>query len=145
MGAKTKSTAATKAKGPGVKKPTTIDLTQPNARKLLAERHPRPSNDLYAEASPEAEEAAAEYFAQRAAESAAKSGKELAGTQLCAAIGSNLGVRGDGWKATWSMRDGDVDWRALAKAHGITEEQIETFRKPQSRSLDVREVADGAE
>lgn len=144
MGAKTKSTAA-KAKGPGVKKPPTIDLTQPNARKALAALHPAPTNDLYLEASPEAEEAAAEYFAQRAAESSAKSGKELAGTQLCAAIGKNLGVRGDGWKATWGMRDGEIDWRGLAKAHGITDEQIETFRRPPSRSLDVREVADGAE
>lgn len=134
--------------GPGVAKAAAaaaIDLTQPNARKALLALHPKPTNELFVDATPEAEKSAQRYFAERAVEKAAGAAKELAGTELCAAIGGSLGVRGDGWRATWDEKDGSVDWKALAVSLGATEAQIAKFRAPPTRALDVREVAEGGE
>jgi hypothetical protein len=131
------------ASGPGVKK-VTIDLTKPGARDALKALYPRPTSETMLAATPELEAAALEYVKQRDLESLAKKAKEVAGNHLCAAIATNTGIVGEGWKATWDMSNGNVDWSALAKAEGISDETIAKYRKPQSRGLDVKEVAEEA-
>lgn len=128
--------------GPSVKKVVEIDLTKANARDQLRALYPRPTSETILEATPALEAAAFEYVKQRDAESLAKKAKEVAGNRLCAAIGHNLGVAGVGWKANWDMSNGNVDWAALVKAEGISDETIARHRKPESRGLDVKEVAD---
>ena len=131
------------ASGPGVKK-VTIDLTKAGARDALKALYPRPTSATMLDSTPAIEAAALEYVKQRDLESLSKKAKEVAGNHLCAAIGSNTGIVGEGWKATWDMSNGNVDWSALAKAEGISDETIAKYRKPQSRGLDVKEVAEEA-
>ena len=127
--------------GPGVKK-VEIDLSKPEARKALTALFPRPTSEAILEASSEIEAAAVAYVEQRDLAKIASDKKESAGNVLCNAIGRHTGIRGDGWKATWDMSKGNVDWTALAKAEGISDETIAKYRKPESRGLDVKEVAE---
>lgn len=127
--------------GPGVKK-VEIDLTKPSARKALTALYPKPENDTILAANAECERAALEYIEARDAATLATERKEVAGNVLCNAIAKNLGVAGDGWKAVWDMSKGNVDWTQLAKDLGITDETISKYRKPESRGLTVRELAD---
>lgn len=130
------------ASGPGVRRAAMIDLTKPAARKILVGIHPRPENEVYVDATPELERAALQYIEQRDVEKISKEKKEVAGNVLCNAIGKNLGLRGDGWKATWGMSKGNVDWARLAKEAGISDETIAKYRTPDRRGLDVDEVPD---
>ncbi len=122
----------------------TIDLTKPGARDALRALFPCPlvATMLDGRAQPEVEAAALEYIAQRDLEKVAKTKKEIAGNVLCNAIKSATGITGDGWKATWDMSKGNVDWAGLAKEKGITDAEIADYRKPATRGLDVSEVAD---
>lgn len=142
----TKSTAAVKspasASGPTVKK-VAIDLKQPNARKQLAALYPRPTSETFLEATPATRRAARKYIEQRDAESTAKAKKEVAGNVLCNAIGSNKGIKGDGWKATWDMKIGNVDWEKVCADYKIPKEALEKYRHGESRTIDVRELAEG--
>lgn len=129
------------ASGPGLKK-VEIDLTKPSARKALTALYPRPTNDVFLDATPELEAAALTYIEQRDAAKIASDKKEVGGNVLCNAIGSNLGIAGNGWKATWDMSKGNVDWAQLAKDLNISDEVIAKYRKAESRGLDVRELAE---
>lgn len=127
--------------GPGVKK-VEIDLTKPGARKALTALYPRPTSDMYIDATPETEAAALQYVDLRDDAKVLTDKKEVAGNILCNAIRSAKGIRGNGWKAEWSMSKGSVDWTQLAKDLAIPDGVIEKYRKPESRGLDVREVAE---
>ncbi len=127
--------------GPGLKK-ATIDLTKPNARDLLKALYPCPTSDTMLDATPELEAAALDYVEQRDLEKVAKTKKEIAGNVLCNAIKTAKGVVGEGWKAVWGMSKGNVDWAQLAKDQGISDATIAKYRKPESRGLDVDEVAE---
>lgn len=127
--------------GPGVKK-AEIDLTKPSARKALTALYPRPENETLIASTPELERAALDYIEARDAATLATERKEVAGNVLCNAIAKNLGVAGDGWKAVWDMSKGNVDWTQLAKDLAIPDETIAKYRKPESRGLTVRELAD---
>lgn len=126
---------------PGLKK-VEIDLTKPTARKMLTALFPRPTTQAMLDATDETEKAALEYVQQRDAESVAKNSKEVAGNLLCNAIGSSLGIKGKGWKATWDMKGGNVDWDEVVKEMNIPSEVIDRHRKPAYRALDVRELAE---
>lgn len=128
--------------GPGLKKVVEIDLTKPGARKALTALYPRPESETNIDATPELERAALDYVAQRDLAKIAADKKEVAGNVLCNAIAKNKGIVGKGWKAQWDMSNGNVDWAALAKAEGISDETIAKYRKAEFRSLDVKEVAD---
>lgn len=69
--------------------------------------------------------------------------KEAAGNELCAAIGDNLGLQGDGWTAKWDLAKGKVNWEKLAKDESISQKTIEKYRAKPSRRLDVRETPAG--
>lgn len=127
--------------GPGLKK-AEIDLTKPAARKMLAALYPRPTSEAYLDATPETEAAALAYIEQRDAESVAKNKKEVAGNVLCNVIGEAKGIRGVGWKATWDMSMGNVDWEKVCADFNITVAVLEKYRKADSRGLDVRELAE---
>lgn len=129
--------------GPGVKK-VTIDLTKPNAREKLTALYPRPTSELYIDATPETEAAALAYIEHRDVETTAKVKKTVAGNLLCNAIGTDKGITGKGWKATWDMSAGNIDWAKICVDYKIPEAVLETYRKPPSRSIDVRELAEEA-
>ncbi len=129
------------ASGPGVKK-VLIDLSKPTARKMLTALHPRPTSETYLDATPELEEAALVYIEQRDAETLSKGKKEIAGNHLCNAIGDAKGVVGKGWKATWGLSAGNIDWAKVCEDFKIPEATLEKYRKPESRGLDVRELAE---
>lgn len=127
--------------GPGIRK-VEIDLTTPSARKALAALHPRPVNEVMIEATAELESAALQYIEARDAATLATEKKEIAGNVLCNAIAKNLGVTGVGWKAEWDMTKGSVDWTSVAKELGIADDVIAKHRRPESRTLTVREIAE---
>lgn len=143
---KTKTSA--KAKTKATKKPTTkgaksgplpvvahdIDLTSSKARKLLAERFPKPSGDML-KASPALERAAKVYVSARKAEAEAAARKEHAGNVLCAAIGNAKGLAGKGWDVEWDNRNGSIEWDKLAEDLKIPEATIEKYRRAPSRTL----------
>lgn len=132
----------------GAKEPTSgtskveIDLTKPGARKALTALHPQPINETMIDATPSLETAALQYIEARDAATLATEKKETAGNVLCNAIGKNLGVVGEGWKAEWGMSKGNVDWTQLAKDLNISDEVIAKYRKPETRGLTVRELAE---
>ena len=129
--------------GPGLAK-VEVDLTKPEARKTLTSLYPRPTSDAMLDATAEIEAAALEYIAQRDIAKVANAKKDIAGNVLCNAIGRAKGICGDGWKATWDMSKGNVDWTALASKLSIPDSVIAEHRKPESRGLDVKEVAEEA-
>lgn len=119
-----------------------IDLADPSARKALSSLYPSPVDELMIPATPELEAAALAYVEARDSATLANERKEAAGNVLCNAIGRHLGIEGDGWRAEWSLTKGSVDWTRLAKDKGIPDEEIAPYRKPSSRTLTVREVAE---
>lgn len=138
---------ATKTPGPKLAKTkvggdlvATVDLTAPNARKLLVAMHPSPKTETILAATAIQEAAALEYFEQRDAEKRASTAKEIAGNQLCAIIGTDLGVRGDGWIARWGTAKGNVDWAGVVKELNISDDVIARHRHPDKRVLDVDEL-----
>lgn len=129
--------------GPSVRKANVaLDLTKADAREKLAALYPRPASETMLDANARVEAAALEYITQRDLAKIAITKQQIAGNELCQAIGAAQGLVGDGWKATWCVGKGSVDWKALAAAEAIPEETIERFRKSGSRTLDVREVAE---
>lgn len=120
----------------------TIDLTQPNARKALVAAFPAPTSETMIDATEAEERAALAYIEARDAEARAKGAKEAAGNVLCYAIGNDEGIKGDGWKATWKLAKGEVDWSRLCKDLNIEDSVIERYRKPSARRIDLRETAD---
>ena len=132
------------ASGPSLRKTAKaeIDLTTASARKALTSLYPRPENDTLIAATPAIERAALDYITARDEASLANERKEIAGNVLCNAIARNRGALGDGWKAEWDMSKGAVDWTKLAKDLGIADDVIVKYRKPESRGLTVREIAD---
>lgn len=127
--------------GPGVAKavapPPPVDVTQPNARKALLALFPNATNELYVDATPEVEAAAERFLAARARAKAAMDEAEIAGNEICAAIGKNLGVRGETFRASWADREGQVSWKAIAIERGATAEDEAKHRGNPTRVLDV--------
>lgn len=134
--------AAPNAKGPGLAK-ATIDLTKSDARKKLEVLYPRPASDRVIKASPKLDAIGRAYLARRTEGGTAEKAKTLAGNELCAAIGAERGIRGNGWIATWEEKDGTIDWEKLCEGESITAEIMEKYRKPRHRSLDVKATTDG--
>lgn len=130
---------------PGVRKTTAkveIDLTAKDAKDRIRALYPAPKTTTMLTATPELERVGLEYIAKRGDESAAGKAKELAGLTLQAAIGHDLGIRGDGWEATYGEpSEGTVDYKAACEANGITGEKLAPFRRPGSRRLTVTETA----
>ena len=86
------------------------------------------------------------YLDARRRESAAKSEKETAGAGLKNLLGPNDRGLIDGHTvATWSNKKGAVDWPALVAdlvtKHGIAAPNPEAYRKPSTRSLNVKDAA----
>jgi putative phage-type endonuclease len=58
-----------------------------------------------------------------------------------AMIGRNAGIWSESFRATWtSTKGGGVDWKSLALSMKPTREQIENFRRPGHRTLNVKET-----
>jgi putative phage-type endonuclease len=108
---------------------------------------------LYPNASPgaeidltgtDAEDLWRAYLSARRRESQAKADKETAGAALKNLIGSNeIGRIGEQQIAKWSAKKGHVDWPRLiadlVETHGIPAPNPESYRKPSTRSLTVKE------
>lgn len=93
----------------------------------------------------EAEDLHRAYLAARARESAAKADKETAGAALKRLLGeAEVGKLGDQVIAKWSDKKGHVDWPALVadlvETHGVPAPNPESYRKPSTRSLSVKDV-----
>ncbi|MFY1686430.1 YqaJ viral recombinase family protein [Plantactinospora sp. WMMB782] len=83
------------------------------------------------------------YLDARARESAAKRDKETAGASLKKLLGDNdRATVDDHLIATWSEKKGAVDWPALVaelvEKHSIPAPNPEAYRKPSTRSLNVK-------
>lgn len=60
---------------------------------------------------------------------------------ILAAIGSNLGIKTDSWKATWKKNStGSVSWKSVAVALGASKELIEKHTSKPSRILRVKGI-----
>lgn len=133
--------------GPGVAKAAppavVVDVTQPNARDALKALYPRALNDLYVDATPEVEAAAKRFLKAQAHAKAAAAAMIVAGNELCAVIGPNLGVRGESFRASWSNRDGQVAWKGIAQELGATAEHEAKHRGSPYRQLDVDPIVKG--
>lgn len=86
------------------------------------------------------------YRDARDRESAAKAEKETAGAGLKKLIADNEFAKVDGHTiATWSNKKGNVDWprmvAALVEKHGIPAPNPDEYRKPSTRSLNVKDPA----
>ncbi|MFI7073624.1 YqaJ viral recombinase family protein [Micromonospora sediminicola] len=85
------------------------------------------------------------YRDARERETAAKAEKEAAGAGLKKRIGEREVAVVDGHPiATWSNKKGQVDWprlvAALVEAHGIPAPNPDEYRKPATRSLNVKDA-----
>ena len=76
-------------------------------------------------------------FAAKAAADKLAEKIELADNHLRALIGAERGISGAGWQASWTERKGSVDWQALAKELGATDEQAERHRRAGTRTMRV--------
>lgn len=111
---------------------------------LMAKLYPRVSADEVDLTGTEAEDLWAAYLNARRRESAAKADKETAGAALKRLLGeAEVGKVGDQVIAKWSAKKGHVDWPALVadlvETHGVPAPNPESYRKPSSRSLNVKE------
>jgi putative phage-type endonuclease len=85
------------------------------------------------------------YRAAQSEESAAKKEKEAAGASIKALMGgAEVATVEDHAIATWSPTKGKVDWPAmvadLAAEHGFIPPDPETYRKPPTRTLRLKEI-----
>lgn len=85
------------------------------------------------------------YRDAREREAAAKAEKEAAGAAIKKLIGDREIAKVDGHTiATWSNKKGNVDWprlvAALVETHSIPAPNPDEYRKPASRSLNVKDV-----
>lgn len=94
----------------------------------------------------EAEDLHAAYLTARRRESQAKADKETAGAALKRLLGEHeVGRIGEQVIAKWSDKKGHVDWPALVadlvETYGVPAPNPESYRKPSSRSLSVKEIS----
>jgi putative phage-type endonuclease len=85
------------------------------------------------------------YIEARLRESAAKKDKETAGAALKRLLGEHSEGRIGGHTAvTWNSKKGEVDWprlvAELADRAGVAAPDPDDYRKPESRSLTVKEI-----
>lgn len=112
---------------------------------LMARLYPRATDDEIDLTGTEAAELQRAYRAALARESAAKADKETAGAALKRLLGENSAGRvGEQVIAKWSAVKGKVDWPAvvadLVETHGVPAPNPESYRKPSTRSLHVKEA-----
>lgn len=94
--------------------PPPIDGSESSER-LLRALYKR-STGVLVRASAEAETWARQWFAAREKKNQAEADEEMAKQQLCAIIGENAGLEGDGWRCTWvAPKSGAVSWKAIAE------------------------------
>lgn len=122
-----------------------IDLTQKNAKEALARAFPRATSERMIAATPEMNAAAVGYMNARDEATRIEGEKERAGNVMRYAIGSDLGIIGDGWEATWKEEAGGLDVSALLKHLQVPEEIIAQFQRPSKRVLRVKETATATE
>jgi len=111
---------------------------------LMAKLYPQVTADEKDLSGTDAEDLWQAYLAARKRESAAKADKETAGAALKRLLGeAEAGKVGDQVIAKWSAKKGHVDWPALVadlvETHGVPAPNPESYRKPSSRSLNVKE------
>jgi len=114
----------------------------------LSKLYPRSEGtvlDLTGRDADEAMEAWNAYREARERESAAKADKEKAGAVLKSLLGANdRAVVDDKTLAVWSNKKGGVDWPALVadlvERHNVPAPDPDTYRKPSTRSLSVKDA-----
>jgi putative phage-type endonuclease len=112
---------------------------------VIALMFPAPDGSTVDLSDTEAADLRDAYLAARARESAAKADKELAGAALKRLIGAADAAEVEGSTvAKWSAKKGAVDWPALiadlVEKHGVPAPNPESYRKPSTRSLTVKEA-----
>jgi putative phage-type endonuclease len=112
---------------------------------FLARLFPAPNGQAVDLDDTEAADLHAEYLRARDDEKTAKARKETAGAALKKLLGDNETARvGDKTIAAWSSKKGAVDWPALiadlVETHGVPAPNPESYRKPSSRCLSVKEA-----
>jgi hypothetical protein len=112
---------------------------------LMARLFPHITADEIDLTGTDAEDLWRAYLAARRRESTAKADKETAGAALKRLLGANEAGRvGEQVIAKWSLKKGHVDWPALVadlvETHGLPAPNPESYRKPSSRSLNVKEA-----
>jgi putative phage-type endonuclease len=114
------------------------------ANTYLRQQFPRNAGTMIA-APTEAEDLARRYALAQRAEKDGESGKDDAGNQLRALIGTNDGMIGDWGKATWKLDSrGKVDYKALAEAYRARLDAIGTAIAEGKDLLAEALVGDGA-
>lgn len=111
---------------------------------VLARLYPQPNGEVVDLDGTDALELWMAYRQARDAEKAAKQAKETAGAGLKKLLGANeVGRVEDKPVAAWSSKKGAVDWPALiadlVETHGIPAPNPENYRKPSTRSLNVKD------
>lgn len=111
----------------------------------MARLFPRANGEAVDLDTTDAPELIAAYVAAREAESAAKTRKEAAGAALKKLLGHNqIGLLNDRTAVAWSDKKGSVDWprlvAELAEKSGVEAPNPEGYRKPSTRSLNVKDV-----
>ena len=86
--------------------------------------------------------AASRYLAIEAELDEAKGRLEWARAKLIELLGDKPKEVGGGLSVIRSTRKGAVDYPGLVKIAGITDEQVEAFRKPGSESISIRRTAE---
>ncbi len=123
--------------------PIAIDLarmTSEQAKKALSAAYPRHAEDKVIEATEATDRAVLSYMNARDAATISEGHKEAAGNVLRLTMGDAAEIHGEGYKVTWKTQKSEIDWSALVKELNIPSDQIERFRKPERRVLNVREV-----
>jgi putative phage-type endonuclease len=111
----------------------------------ILRRYPSTTGDVVDLSGTDALELHQAYLQARARESAAKADKEAAGAALKNLIGAAETAKVDDHDiAKWSAVKGKVDWPALVtdlvETHGVPAPNPESYRKPSSRSLYLKEL-----
>jgi putative phage-type endonuclease len=86
----------------------------------------------------EAQALVEEYIAARAAADEAEKRKATAQARLCGLIGEHEGIQGPWGLATWKLRAGSTDWKALAQKLGATKSLEEQYKRDGVRVLNVK-------
>lgn len=123
--------------------PPDPDDTEASAA-ALRQLYPRVRGGML-RASPEVEEIARAYFEATRAFDEAKAKRTAAMNQLQATIGDHAGLEGDGWRAIWAERRGQISWKTacatLLKGR-TTPEVFEQFRGEPTRAFSCEPVTD---
>lgn len=59
---------------------------------------------------------------------------------IAALAGDASGIDGEGWRFRWQERRGSIDWQAIARHLGVTDEWAEQHRRAGSRSAVFRDI-----